>query len=203
VRRSPAIAAAGAAIVAGVACVFAGRAVLQERSALTRADVGLAAPIPSTARVGGNRVAVALLDAGTDRAARAAAAAYARARAAAPIAVSVRNRALAEQALAPLAAAGPASQRSWASTLLGALELDQAQLDPRSAKQHVARSTADLAAAVAVDPTNEDAKRDLELLLTLQQNGKQKKKQQQGHDKPQQKSKGKKTASLSPAGSGW
>jgi len=212
VNRRVSVPLAVLAVAAGAALILLGRSVLGERAALERSDAALAAPVPAepVARSGG--VAGAILRTGDDRAARAAAADYQQARAQIALAPAVRGRALAQQELEPLAASGPAARRSWAATLLAVLESEAAQLDRSTAKRHVAAALGALRTAVAADPANEDAKRDLELLLSLQSQGRS---QQQGQGKKgtqRQQSKqpgnrGKKAgragASASPGGSGW
>lgn len=203
--RRAGITLAAAALVVGAGCILLGRATLSERAALARADASLAAPAPAAPAARGGGIAGRLLGTGDDRAARAAAADYSRARAEAALAPSVREHAQAESELAPLALDGPAVRRSWAATLLAVLELDQSRLDPRAAQRHMKQSVASLAAAVAADPANEDAKRDLELLLTLRQQGKstQKAQKQRQHAPKRQHGRGRMRAASAPPGSGW
>lgn len=206
--RAVRLALGAAAVAAGAGCILLGRAVLGERASVERADAALSAPVASVpvARSGG--ISGFLLSTGDDRAARAAAADYTQARTQTTLALAVRARALAEDELTPLALSGPPARRSWAQTLLASIELDQSRLDPGNAQKHVRASIAALAAAVAADPGNEDAKRDLELLLTLRNKGKsrgQKEHQQQAsHPKGSRGHRhGRMQAVASPAGSGW
>ncbi|HET8607650.1 MAG TPA: hypothetical protein VFL66_11570 [Gaiellaceae bacterium] len=206
--RAVRLALGAAAVAAGAGCILLGRAVLGEGASVERADAALSAPVASApvARSGG--ISGFLLSTGDDRAARAAAADYTQARTQTTLALAVRSRALAEDELAPLALSGPAGRRSWAQTLLASIELDQSRLDPRNAKQHVKASIAALAAAVGADPGNEDAKRDLELLLTLQSKGKSRgqkeHRQQASHPKGSRGHRhGRMQAVATPAGSGW
>lgn len=203
--RRAAIALAAAALVVGAGCILLGRATLSERARIARADASLAAPAPAARVARGGGIAGLLLGTGDDRAARAAAADYAQARAEAALAPAVRERAQAESELTALAVDGPAARRSWAATLLAVLELDQSRLDPRAAQRHVKESIAALGAAVAADPANEDAKRDLELLLTLRQQGKSKQKaqKQEQHAPPRRHGRGRMHAASAPPGSGW
>lgn len=195
-----------AALALGAACILLGRAVLGERDAVSAANAALAAPLPAgpVPRDGG--VAGRLLGTGGDRQRLAAAADYQTARAETALAPAVRERSLAEAELAPLAASGSPERRSWAATLLAVLEFDAAHLDRRGAQRHVQASVAALHDAVAADPANEDAKRDLELLLTLQQQGKGKDKPKQSKQhKPQRHRNAhlKPRADASPPGTGW
>lgn len=204
-RRGRRIAAAAAALALGVGAILVGRAVLGERTALAHADAQLAAPAPATSVGGGGAVAGGVLDTGAAWSARRAAARFERARTDTALALAVRDHVLAEQELEQLASAGPAARRSWAATLVAVLEADAAKLDRRHAKEHGERTIAALASAVAADPANEDAKRDLELLLTMQQRSRQKHRQEGASPpKPQrQKAEHKATASLAQIGSGW
>lgn len=193
-----------AALAAGAAAILLGLAVLGERDSLTRAQVSLAVPVPegSIARSGG--VAGSVLGTGGDRTALAASADYQQARAETALAPAVRDRSRAEAELSPLAATGSPAQRSWASTLLGVLEFDAARLDRGAARRHLQASTAALESAVAADPANDDAKRDLELVLTLQQGkSKTKHRQHQQSRPPHGRPRGKPQASAAPVGSGW
>jgi hypothetical protein len=62
---------------------------------------------------------------------------------------------------------GDAAARSRAANVVGILAFENAWLDPAAAESHVADSLEGFQDAVEVDPTNEDAKFNLELVLTL------------------------------------
>jgi hypothetical protein len=190
------------ALAAGAAAIALGVAVLGERTSLERTDAALAAPVPAAVRVGAGGVGTSLLGTARDRDALAAAVDWVGARTQTVAAQAARSRSRAEAELAPLAAAGPGARRSWASTLIAVLELDQALAGGKAAARHVAAARGALEDAVAADPANEHAKRDLELLLTLQARSpkQQQSQQRQGsRGKPQ----GLPKAGLAAAGWGW
>ncbi len=166
------LAAALAAVAAGTVCIVLGRAALAEPARLAAARAALVAPNPVAPAVASGGVGSALVGSGDDRAALRAAADLLGART-----IPAATRAEAE--LATLAASGPGDRRSWAATLAALVELRQAQLGGRTAQRHVANATAALQSAVAADPANENAKRDLELLLTLQQRSRKQQSQRQ------------------------
>jgi len=183
-----------AAVAGGAGCILLGRAVLAEPPRLDAARTALVAPRPLAPAVPAAGIASTLLGSGGDRAALRAATDAARAH---TLAAATR----AEAELAALAAAGPGGRRSWAGTLVGVLEVEQGQLDGSAGRRHLGAAVAAFQAAVAADPSNEDAKRDLELLLTLQQ---QRKRQSQQQQRPS----GRRTrvapqAGRSPPGWGW
>ena len=62
---------------------------------------------------------------------------------------------------------GEPARRSAAANLLGILAWEDASLDPAGAQGHVEASVESFQSAVRRDPGNEDAKYNLELLLTL------------------------------------
>lgn len=194
-------------LAAGVALILLGVAVGRRGDGLARTRAALAAPLPAPALAPAGGIPAALLGSGGDERSLRAAAGYVRARNAPPS--SARTARLeAESLLAPLAAGGPDDRRSWASTLLAVLELGAAQTGGPSARGHVAAATGELEAAVAADPTNEDAKRDLELLLTLHPPGSHSSSSQQNrHRQPSRNrrapARGPKHAGLSAAGTGW
>ena len=147
------LALALAALVVGAACIVLGLAALGERRSLDRAHAALAA-MDTPRETRGDGVASTLLATGGDWQAVAAAADVAAGRAPASH----------QRALESLASGGPAAVRSWASTLLAADTLDSG----RVTAQQVQAAVTSLQDAIAADSRNEDAKRDLELLLTLQ-----------------------------------
>jgi len=57
--------------------------------------------------------------------------------------------------------------RALGSNLLGVLAFERASLDPARAGGHIAASAEAFREAIRLDPTNEDAKFNLELVLTL------------------------------------
>ncbi|HET7567384.1 MAG TPA: hypothetical protein VFJ91_05290 [Gaiellaceae bacterium] len=195
-------------VAAGVALILVGVAVGRRGDALDRSRAALAEPLPEPTVAPAGGIPTALLGSGGDERSLRAAAAYVHARSV-PAATASAARLAAERLLAPLAAGGPAARRSWASTLLGVLELDAAQASGAAARGHVAAAAGELAAAVAADPANEDAKRDLELLLTLRPPGSRDSSSQNRARRHQPSrnrrspAKGPKHAGLSAAGSGW
>jgi hypothetical protein len=80
------------------------------------------------------------------------------------IADLLRSRSRAAAILARLADHG----NSRAANLLGLIELDNAELDRQGARGYRAAARAAFAQAVRIDPANEDAKYNLELLLSLE-----------------------------------
>jgi hypothetical protein len=172
--------------------------VLRERDAIARDHAALAAPRPWLARLGGNPVGALLVGDGGERAALRAAADR----------LAIRSRGAAGHAegeLASLAAAGPAQRRSWAATLVATLELGLAQGGGRESVRHVAAARGALEEAVAEDPANEAAKRDLELLLALQQQAgrRRQRHQQKQSGKPAATPPAQPRAGVAAAGSGW
>ena len=153
--------AAVAALAAGAACIVLGSAVLAEPGRLASARTALAAPRPVPADPGEGGFVSGILGTGGDRSALAAASSALRAQSLAAVVG-------AEKQLAQLASSGPGDRRSWAASFVAELELEQAQLGGQGAKQHAQAAVAALQAAVAADPANEDAKRNLELLLSQQ-----------------------------------
>jgi hypothetical protein len=190
------------ALAAGAFCVVAGRSVVQEQAGLDRARAALAEPLPQEAAPAHAGLGSSLLGSRRDRQALAAAADWVGARTQTLAALVEGGRARAESELQPLAAAGPAGRRSWAATLIAVLELDRAQSGGQAAARHVAAARGALEDAVAADPANEQAKRDLELLLTLQskQKQQQQKKPSQGRPTP---TPAQPKAGLAAAGWGW
>src|SRR5262249_52892887 len=87
--------------------------------------------------------------------------------------IALRRRAIAEAELAALTQQGSPAQRSQAANLLGVLAFEDAELDPSHAKRYLDTSVGALKGAVQLDSRNEEAKYNLELLLTLA-SGKQK-----------------------------
>jgi hypothetical protein len=172
VTRPRLAAAAVVAALAGAGCILLGRAVLAERSGIAAERAALAAPRPLAPVVPGGGIASTLIGDGGERAALRAANDALRAH---TLAAATR----AEAELASLAAAGSGDRRAWAGTLAGVLEVEQAQLGGAAAQQQLGAALAAFQAAVAADPTNEDAKRNLELLLTLEQQRKKRPQQQQ------------------------
>lgn len=75
-------------------------------------------------------------------------------------------RARAVTAFDRLAAAGPAAERSRAALLAGLLELENSGQDRGSSRAHLEEAAAAFKRAVRLDPGNDDAAYDLELLLT-------------------------------------
>jgi hypothetical protein len=82
----------------------------------------------------------------------------------------IRARALAERQLRSQHA-GPTA-RSRAENLLGVLEFEDARSDPTGAGEDIQASMDAFAQAARTDPANDDAKFNLELLLTLSSNRK-------------------------------
>jgi len=78
-------------------------------------------------------------------------------------ALTLRSRALAE--LAALAREGSRADRSHAATLAGLLELVDSGQDRGNADGHIAAAASLFRRAVTLDPGNDDAAYDLELLL--------------------------------------
>jgi hypothetical protein len=62
---------------------------------------------------------------------------------------------------------GDRTSRSLGSNLLGVLAFENAALDPARADDHVAASVDAFRDAIRLDPANDDAKFNLELILTL------------------------------------
>lgn len=62
---------------------------------------------------------------------------------------------------------GDAAARSRAANVAGILAFEEVWLDPTGAENHVGESLAGFQDAVELDPTNDDAKFNLELVLTL------------------------------------
>jgi hypothetical protein len=79
-------------------------------------------------------------------------------------ALAFRDRALAT--LGELARVGPARERSHAAMLGGLLELENAGQDRGNAKTHFEAAAEAFQRAVRLDPENDDAAYDLELLLS-------------------------------------
>jgi hypothetical protein len=79
----------------------------------------------------------------------------------------LRRHAEAESVLGKLATTGRREARSRAANMLAALELQDALLDPPRAATLLASATGHLREAVRLDRANEDAKSNLELVLTL------------------------------------
>ncbi len=79
----------------------------------------------------------------------------------------LRRHGRAEAILGRLASHGTAEARSRAANLRAALELQDAALDPPRARALLAAALRDLRAAIRLDQANEDAKFNLELVLTL------------------------------------
>jgi hypothetical protein len=188
-----------AALALGGACIWLGLATLHERDAVARSAVALAAPVTPASLPAGPRLLQGPLGTADERQANAAALAYASAGAQTSPAAATRAAADAESQLLPLTSDGPAVRRAWAATLLGVLEYARASLDRPNARRHVEQSLEALRAAAVADPANEDAKADLELLLSRRQQQKQQKQKQGAHKKPQPKP----AATSSGAGSGW
>jgi hypothetical protein len=78
-------------------------------------------------------------------------------------ALTMRARALTE--LSELGREGPAADRSHALTLAGLLELVNADQDRENSRAHEEQAAAFFQRAVRLDPPNDDAAYDLELLL--------------------------------------
>jgi hypothetical protein len=153
------------ALAAGAGCVVLGRDVLAEPSRLDAARGALAAPQPAVVPLRAARVTATLVGSGGEREALTAADDVLGAH-------TLAAAARAESEVAALAGSGPADRRSWAASLVSALELEQVQRGDAEAKKHLAGAISALQAAVVADPANEGAKRNLELLLTLQQHDK-------------------------------
>jgi hypothetical protein len=80
---------------------------------------------------------------------------------------ALRQRTKLETTLAKIAASGPHTRRSRSANLLAALELHDAALDPSKAANAVETAKRDLLRAIRLDDANDEAKFNLELLLTL------------------------------------
>jgi len=78
-------------------------------------------------------------------------------------ALSLRDRALAK--LDELTRVGPAAERSHAALLAGLLELENAGQDRANGHMHLQAAAGAFQRAVRIDPGNDDAAYDLELLL--------------------------------------
>ncbi len=79
----------------------------------------------------------------------------------------LRRHGEAETILGRLASRGTAAARSRAANLRAALQLQDAALDPPRAQALLAAALHDLRTAIRLDQANEDAKFNLELVLTL------------------------------------
>jgi hypothetical protein len=79
-------------------------------------------------------------------------------------ALTFRSRALAT--LGDLARTGPTAERSHAAMLAGLLELENAGQDRGNGKAHMEAAAAAFQRAVRLEPANDDAAYDLELLLS-------------------------------------
>ena len=79
-------------------------------------------------------------------------------------ALTLRGRALA--AFEQLSDTGPPRERSRAALLSGLLELENATQDRGNSRSHLEGAAAAFKRAVRLDPANDDAAYDLELLLT-------------------------------------
>jgi hypothetical protein len=80
---------------------------------------------------------------------------------------ALQQRTELETTLAEIAASGPHTRRSRSANLLAALELQDAALDPSKAASAVETAKRDLLQAIRLDDANDEAKFNLELLLTL------------------------------------
>jgi hypothetical protein len=96
------------------------------------------------------------------------------------VAAQVQRRARAAELLARLAARG----NGRAANLLGVLALQQAQTDRRHAEQLAANARAAFVEAIQADPTDEDAKYNLELLLAQRQRQSQQRQSASGNQGP-------------------
>jgi hypothetical protein len=79
-------------------------------------------------------------------------------------ALAIRGQALAR--LGELARVGPTAERSHAALLAGLLELENAGQDRGNGKAHMEAAAGAFQRAVRLDPENDDAAYDLELLLS-------------------------------------
>ncbi len=90
-------------------------------------------------------------------------------------------KAKATLALADVERRGPSNRsRSVAANLLGVLALQDARLDPSTAQASIRRATLAFRRAILWEPTNEDAKSNLELILRLAQLAGQTQRNQEG-----------------------
>ena len=128
--------------------------------------------VPSGADVAGAGVAQRALVPADLRAERTAEAAFAAVPRSGAQAVVLRRRVQLEGGLSRIASgAGRPVLRSRAATLLGLLALADARSDPTDARRFVLEAREALGSAVRLDPLNDAAAYDLELLLTARARG--------------------------------
>ena len=112
-------------------------------------------------------------------------------------ALALRSRALGE--LSELTHVGPAAERSQAAMLAGLLELENAGQDRGDSQSHMEQAAGAFQLAVRLDPGNDDAAYDLELLLSRSK--------AEGHPvgeaRPEKKKMGPGRPGTQPTGSGY
>jgi len=129
---------------------------------------------PDARRIGGG-VAPALIGFGDDLRLREAAQLFRRSRPRAGTARTPQMFSVATSAQVDFAAIqdsdAPARVRSIAANELGALAFAELESDPAQAREHAGRATRKFVEAISLDPENAAARHNLELILTLRQEG--------------------------------